>query len=176
MPDDGLVLRGVAAGYFGAPVVRKLDLTVAPGEIVALLGPNGAGKTTTLRAVSGLIPTLAGSIYFDGQPLKGRQAHRISRLGTLQVPESRGLFSQLTVAENLRLGRQRGLDVVGSAVAHFPELERLLNRRAGLLSGGEQQMLSVGRALALRPRVLLVDELSLGLAPVVVERLVTRDS
>ena len=166
-----LELDGLTVGYDSAAVIRNLDLVVAPGEVVALLGANGAGKTTTLRAVSGLVRPLEGTIRFEGDDLSRVSAHARARLGIAHVPESRGLFFGLTVADHLRLGyRGERLDAA-VAYRYFPALEPLGNRRCGLLSGGEQQMLAVGRALARHPKLLLLDELSLGLAPIIVERL-----
>ena len=173
-----LEVRGLAAGYSGVPVIRDVDLTVAPGEVVALLGPNGAGKTTTLLAISGLVARLGGWVSILGSPVRvtrdGTPARpwRIARAGLAHVPEDRSLFFDLTVAETLRLARRRrGGDAVGSVLELFPALAGIRDRRVGLLSGGEQQMLALARALVREPRVLLVDEMSLGLAPVVVERL-----
>ena len=166
-----LELEGLTVGYDGAPVVRGLDLEVGLGEIVALLGANGAGKTTTLRAVSGLVHPLAGAVGFGGADLRKVSPSGRARLGIAHVPDSRGLFFGLTVAEHLRLGyRGERLDAA-VAYRYFPALDPLRDRRCGLLSGGEQQMLAVGRALARRPTLLLLDELSLGLAPVIVESL-----
>ena len=163
-----LELEGLTVGYDGAPVVRGLDLEVGQGEIVALLGANGAGKTTTLRAVSGLAHPLAGVVRFGGADLRKVSPSGRARLGIAHVPDSRGLFFGLTVAEHLRLGyRGERLDAA-VAYRYFPALDPLRDRRCGLLSGGEQQMLAVGRALARRPTLLLLDELSLGLAPVIV--------
>jgi len=173
--DVLLSVRDLSVGYDGAPVVRGVSIEVDAGEVVALLGANGAGKTTTLSAISGLLPIIAGSITLLGAPVDDRAPYKNARRGVAHVSEDRSLFSDLTVRENLRLGlsgnkseRAEGFE---SAVAHFPELERLMDRQAGLLSGGEQQMLAVARALASAPRLLLVDEMSLGLAPIIVERL-----
>jgi branched-chain amino acid transport system ATP-binding protein len=166
-----LEIQDLDAGYGGVAVVRDLDLTVEPGEVVALLGPNGAGKTTTLMTAAGMLAPLAGDVAVLGEPTIGIPAHRIARRGLAFVPEDRSLFFGLTVAENLRLGTHRGRIDLNDVLAWFPELEVLLDRRAGLLSGGEQQMLTMGRAIASQPKLLLVDELSLGLAPVVVDRL-----
>ena len=171
MSAPALELEGLTVGYDGAPVVRGLDLEVGRGEIVALLGANGAGKTTTLRAVSGLAHPLAGVVRFGGADLRKVSPSGRARLGIAHVPDSRGLFFGLTVAEHLRLGyRGERLDAA-VAYRYFPALDPLRDRRCGLLSGGEQQMLAVGRALARRPTLLLLDELSLGLAPVIVESL-----
>jgi len=182
-PSDGavpggdvvLALRHLEAGYGGLAVVRDLSLQVHAGEVVALLGPNGAGKTTTLLTISALLPALGGEIDVLGAAVTRRtRPHRLARRGVAHVPEDRSLFSQLTVRENVAVGRSRRDDVLAldQVLEYFPALSPLLDRRAGLLSGGEQQMLALARALARRPRLLLVDEMSLGLAPVIVERLV----
>jgi branched-chain amino acid transport system ATP-binding protein len=166
-----LAVDGLHAGYLGIPAVRNLSLNVAAGEVVALLGPNGAGKTTTLSTIAGLLPSIAGYITFAGEEITGTPAYRLARQGVALVPEDRALFYELTVRENLRLARgQRSLPR-DELLSMLPELEKCLGRKAGVLSGGEQQMLAVGRALISRPRLLLVDEMSLGLAPVIVERL-----
>jgi branched-chain amino acid transport system ATP-binding protein len=166
-----LDVTGLHAGYHGVAVVRGLDLHVDEGEVVSLLGPNGAGKTTTLLTISGLLPSIAGDIRVLDDGVRSRSAHRVARRGLGHVLEDRGLFFALTTRENLRLGRRRGKADIARALSWFPALEPLLDRRAGLLSGGEQQMLALARALVSEPRLLLVDELSLGLAPIVVERL-----
>jgi branched-chain amino acid transport system ATP-binding protein len=174
-----LEVDGLAAGYDGVAVVHDLDIVVEPGELVALLGANGAGKTTTLMAVSGLLPHLSGEVRFLGRPVGARRrarlraAARLARDGLAHVPEDRALFYDLTVAEHLRLGRQHGGPVMDDdeVATRFPALGPLRDRRAGLLSGGEQQMLALARALVGRPRLLLVDELTLGLAPIVVQQL-----
>jgi branched-chain amino acid transport system ATP-binding protein len=167
-----LELRDLGVGYVGVPVVRGVNLHVDPGEIVALLGPNGAGKTTTLMAVSGLLPALSGHIEVLGAPVSTRQPHRNARRGLAHVPEDRALFPGLSTLQNVQLGDRTRRGAAKAAMARFPELERLRSRAAGLLSGGEQQMLALARALASHPRLLLVDELSLGLAPIIAERLV----
>ena len=158
--------QGLSAGYDGHAVVRDLSLEVRPGEIVAILGPNGAGKTTTLLTLSGELPPVAGVLEVDGRVAR-QPLHRRAAKGLAFVTEERSVFMGLSVADNLRLGRCEA----GQAVQLFPELAPLMKRTAGLLSGGEQQMLTLARALARRPRVLLADELSLGLAPMVVTRL-----
>ena len=174
-PGHALVLKELSAGYRGVPVVRELNLEVRPGEVVALLGPNGAGKTTTLETIAGLNRPISGTVDLSGQTISGVPAHLLARRGLALVPEGRALFPGLTVREHLRLAGGRGRRV-GShedeLLEMLPELRKCLGRKAGLLSGGEQQMLAVGRALVTRPRLLLVDEMSLGLAPVIVERLI----
>ncbi len=158
--------RGLTVGYGRVTIVRDLDLQVAAGEVVALLGRNGAGKTTTLLAIAGALAPRAGTVAVLGRERPHRLGDR-ARQGLALIGDDRAIFPGLTAAENLRLGRgprARALDL-------FPELEPLLGTRAGLLSGGQQQMLGLALALAAEPRVLLVDELSLGLAPVIVGRL-----
>ena len=169
MAEPVLALDGLTAGYDGAAVIRDLDLDVAAGEVVALLGPNGAGKTTTLRTVSGLVKPLAGRVLVGGRDLARTSPSARARLGIAHVPEGRGLFFGLTVAEHFRLASRGERVDAALAYEYFPKLEELQGRRVGLLSGGEQQMLAVGRALARAPKLLLLDELSLGLAPVIVE-------
>ena len=171
MSGTVLAIEHLTAGYEDAAVLRDLDLTVEKGEVVALLGANGAGKTTTLRAISGIVHPMHGRIELDGQDLAGTSISARARMGIAHVPEDRGVFFGLTVEEHFRLGsRGERLDEE-TAYRHFPALAELRDRRCGLLSGGEQQMLAVGRALARHPRLLLLDELSLGLAPLIVERL-----
>jgi branched-chain amino acid transport system ATP-binding protein len=161
-----LAAIGLDAGYGDAAVVRNLDLHVHAGEIVALLGPNGAGKSTTLLTLAGELPPLAGEVAWYGEPTT-EPLHKRAARGLAFVPEDRSVLMSMSVRDNLLLGRGG----VEGAVEVFPELGGLLDRRAGLLSGGEQQMLTLGRAIATEPKVLHVDELSLGLAPLVVERL-----
>jgi branched-chain amino acid transport system ATP-binding protein len=185
-----LVVRELSAGYRGVPVVRELNLEVRPGEVVALLGPNGAGKTTTLETIAGLNHPISGSVELSGEKIGGTPAYLLAGRGLALVPEGRALFPGLTVREHLRLaggrggrGAPGGRDGRGGRsrracsredelLEMLPELRKCLGRKAGLLSGGEQQMLAVGRALVTRPRLLLVDEMSLGLAPVIVDRLI----
>ncbi|MFD3497994.1 ABC transporter ATP-binding protein [Streptomyces sp. NPDC058676] len=160
-----IATRALSAGYGSQPVVRDLDIEVRPGEVVALLGPNGAGKTTTLRALSGSLAPMHGEVRWLGEP--GRAPlHRRARQGLAYVGE-RAVFTRLDTADNLRVGRVK----TQQALELFPELEKRLKTGAGMLSGGEQQMLSLARALCRAPKLLLADELSLGLAPLVVDRL-----
>jgi branched-chain amino acid transport system ATP-binding protein len=161
----------MSSGYHDVAVVRDLNLVVDEGEVVVLLGPNGAGKTTSLLAASGLNAILQGDINVLGKSVKRRRPHRIARDGLAHVPEDRSLFFQLTVHENLRLAAPKGAKEFADVLGYFPALEALMDRKAGLLSGGEQQMLAVARALLTKPKLLMVDEMSLGLAPIVVERL-----
>ncbi|MFM7270516.1 MAG: ABC transporter ATP-binding protein [Actinomycetes bacterium] len=178
-----LVARGLDAGYDGVAVVHGLDLVVDAGEVVALLGANGAGKSTTLLTVAGLLPPIAGTLLVLDEVVhdeggRGRHVRRSAltrtwkraRRGVALVPEDRGLFPGLTVREHLRLVPTRRADAP-DPFELFPPLAPLRDRRAGLLSGGEQQMLALARALATAPRLLMVDEMSLGLAPIIVERL-----
>ncbi len=170
-----LSIRGLSAGYRGVPVVRGIDLEVGEGEVVALLGANGAGKTTTLLTVSGIVDVIEGSVEVLGSPTSSKAPHRVANRGVAHVAEDRSLFFDLTVKENLSLGgKARGKERKAAnemALEYFPALAPLLGRRAGLLSGGEQQMLAMARALASKPRLLMVDEMSLGLAPIIVERM-----
>jgi branched-chain amino acid transport system ATP-binding protein len=161
-----LETRGLSTGYAGQPVVHDLDLVVNPGEVVCLLGPNGAGKTTTMLCLSGELPPLGGEVLFDGQPTRA-PLHRRARNGMSYVTEERSVFKAMSLRDNLRVA---GVDAT-QALDLFPELEKRMAVRGGLLSGGEQQMLTLARALTRAPRLLLADELSLGLAPIVVDRL-----
>ena len=164
-----LELEAVTLTYDGVAAVRNLSLSLHPGEVLALLGPNGAGKSSTLNACAGFLAPSAGEIRFDGQSIAGRSAQVLSRRGVRHVPEGRGVFHGLTVDEHFRLAG-RGADTE-QALRYFPKLVELGGRRAGLLSGGEQQMLALATALLQAPRLLLIDELSLGLAPIIVESL-----
>jgi branched-chain amino acid transport system ATP-binding protein len=171
-----LEVRGLHAYYGQIEALHGLDFTLEEGGIVALLGANGAGKTTTLRALCGMIRT-AGEIRFDGKSIAGRATEDIVRLGIAHVPEARGTFVRMSVEENLQLGAmsRRGRAEIARDIeqvyGHFPRLKERRNQQAGTLSGGEQQMLAVGRALMLRPRLMLLDEPSFGLAPLIVEEL-----
>jgi branched-chain amino acid transport system ATP-binding protein len=168
-----LELRGLTAGYGELAVVRSLDLHVSEGEIVGLFGPNGAGKTTTLLTACGLLPALAGEVRVCGRMLDARHPSEAARRGVSLVPEDRALFFDLTVRENLRVGSHGGRRQIARVLELFPELVPLTSRKAGLLSGGQQQMLAIARDLVAEPRLLVVDEMSLGLAPVIVQRLLT---
>ncbi len=170
-----LTIENLNTGYAGVPVVRELNIHLDKGEVVALLGPNGAGKTTTLLTISGIIPLLSGNVTVLGEQVDSKNPHNNARLGLAHVAEDRSLFFNLTVKENLQLGlrgdkdsQQEGLE---KALELLPALRPLMDRRSGLLSGGEQQMLAMARALVSKPKLLLVDEMSLGLAPIIVEQL-----
>ncbi|CAN5533244.1 ABC transporter ATP-binding protein [soil metagenome] len=172
MPEPLLRAEALTAGYNGVPAIRDLDLEVAPGEVVSLLGPNGAGKTTTLLALVGLVPLMSGSVTAVGAPVNPRRPHLVARRGMMLVPDDRGLFHALTVRDHLRLARRRPSAVREQVIfERFPALAALESRKAGLLSGGEQQMLAIAGALLAEPRLLLVDEMSLGLAPKIVQEM-----
>jgi branched-chain amino acid transport system ATP-binding protein len=163
-----LSASGVSSGYAGQPVVHEIDIEVHAGEVVLLLGPNGAGKTTTMLTLSGELPPLAGEVTLNGAPTSA-PLHRRARDGLGYVTEERSVFKSLSAYDNLRCGGVRAT----AAIELFPELEKCMRTRAGLLSGGEQQMLTLARALGRNPKVLLADELSLGLAPILVDRLLS---
>src|SRR5205823_1609483 len=172
-----LEVDGVTSGYGKVEILHDLSIGVPEGTVVALLGPNGAGKTTTLKVISGTLPVWDGQVRLDAERLDGRTAYDIARRGVILVPEGRGIFPGLEVRENLEIGVRAG-DNGESRKARmervletFPRLKERLSQRAGTLSGGEQQMLAVSRAFLGNPRVLLMDEISMGLAPRIVEQL-----
>jgi branched-chain amino acid transport system ATP-binding protein len=172
-----LEVTGLEVRYGSATAVKGISLEVAEGEVVAIIGPNGAGKTSTLRAITGLVPTAGGRVVFRGTDVSRWKAHRIVTLGLGHAPEGRRLFPQMSVMENLRMGayRRRVPSEIGRTIAQVEELfPRLAERRtqlAGTLSGGEQQMLAIGRALMAEPRLLVLDEPSFGLAPMIVREI-----
>ena len=174
---SGLAVAGLVVARGGKEVIRGVDLAIAPGRITALLGANGAGKSSLVLAIAGALPILAGSIAIDGKSIVGLRPEDVRRAGVAAVPEGHHVLGDLSVADNLRVaghrlpGRKRD-DGVESALATFPELRAKLDQRAGSLSGGQQQMVVLAQAIVDRPRYLLADELSFGLAPVIVARLV----
>jgi branched-chain amino acid transport system ATP-binding protein len=176
-----LEVDGVTSGYGKVEVLHDLSIGVPEGTVVALLGPNGAGKTTTLKVISGTLPVWEGSVHMEGKRIDGRSAYEIARSGVTLVPEGRGIFPGLNVRENLEIGVRAGgggngdgegrKDRLERVLETFPRLRERLSQRAGTLSGGEQQMLALSRAFLGNPRVLLMDEISMGLAPRIVEQL-----
>lgn len=166
--ESGLRVRGLVVARAGSTIVDGVDLSVPPGEVTVLLGPNGAGKTTLLEALSGRIPASRGTVHLSGRDILGSSRVARARLGLSHVEQGRTVFRDLTVEENLRVAARGDLD---DAYTLFPELAPRARVAAGALSGGEQQLLVLARAMLARPRVLLIDEMSLGLAPVVVQRL-----
>ena len=172
-----LALENLQVAYGGIRAVKGIDLEVREGELVCLIGANGAGKTTTLKAITGLVRCAGGRVRYDGAEISGLRVHEIARRGLALVPEGRGIFAQLTIDENLAMGAYARKDAASVAsdiertFTHFPRLKERRTQVAGTLSGGEQQMLAIGRALMMRPRLLLLDEPSMGLAPLMVERI-----
>ena len=173
--SEGLAVEGLVVRFGGVTAVRGVDLTVARGASVGIVGANGAGKSTVLKAVGGLVRPAAGSVTWDGRRLDGRTPHELARRGVVFVPEGRAVFASLTVLENLwsavfarRGGNVRVRQAIDEVLDLFPVLAGRAGQRAGSLSGGEQQMLAIGRALAMDPELLVIDELSLGLAPRVI--------
>ena len=180
MPEALLAVKGLKIAYGGINAVKGIDLEVGAGELVALIGANGAGKTTTLKALSGLLKPAAGSVHYDGQDVTGKPAFELAQRGLALVPEGRGVFARLTVEENLAMGayirdaRKEGAAIAADrdhAYTTFPRLAERRKQLAGTLSGGEQQMLAIARALMCKPRLLLLDEPSMGLAPLVVQKI-----
>ena len=173
-----LQLRGLRGGYGRVEVLRGIDVDVQHGEIVALLGSNGAGKSTLNNIVSGVVPASAGTVFFDGQDITNRHYREVVKAGLIQVPEGRKVFPNLSVLENLELGsftraRARRASNLERVFAIFPRLKERLTQKAGTMSGGEQQMLAIGRGLMAEPRLLILDEPSLGLSPLLVEEMFT---
>lgn len=172
MFETVLEAKNLTSGYGGVPAVKNLDLTVAAGEVISVLGPNGAGKTTTLLTIAGLLPAISGSVTALGEPVNHKKPYVMARRGMRLVPDDRGLFSAMTVREHLRLTRRRRDRSREKLVFDkFPALAALQSRKVGLMSGGEQQMVALGGALLAEPKVLMVDEMSLGLAPMVVKHM-----
>ena len=173
MAPEALLVSDLAAGYSGVRALHGVSLEVRAGEIVALVGANGAGKSTLLKCIAGLIAPSRGEVRFEGRPLTGLRAHEVVRRGVACVPEGRRLFGRLSVLENLLLGAhsREAPDALDEVLATFPILRERAPQLAGTLSGGEQQMLAIARALMSRPRLLLLDEPSLGIAPRIVARI-----
>ena len=175
MTDALLSVEGISVRYASVQALFNVSLNVPPGSVVAVLGANGAGKSTLARTVSGLVPSFAGKVTFDGQDITKWHPHKIRRAGLVHIPEGRGIFPGLSVQENIRMAVRRvgSTDQRRSAAAHayelFPALSNRRTQRAGTLSGGEQQMLALARALAVPPRLIIADEMSLGLAPLIVD-------
>ena len=176
MPTPLLELKRLEVAYGGIHAVKGIDLEVGQGELVCLIGANGAGKTTTLKGICGLLPIKAGTIFYDGANVTGKPAFQLVRRGLAMVPEGRGVFGALTIEENLAMGAYIRSDKEGiksdiERVYHlFPRLKERSRQTAGTMSGGEQQMLAMGRAMMSRPRLLLLDEPSMGLAPLMVQK------
>jgi len=169
-----LEVRGLRVSYGGVQALRDVSMVVPEGSVVAVLGPNGAGKSTTLRTISGLIRAQEGRIWVQGQRIERKPAYRIARMGVVHVPEGRGIFPSLTVRENLEMAEAavtEATDPIAEGIELFPALATRLRQLAGSLSGGEQQMLALARALMAQPKLLMVDEISMGLAPLIVAQL-----
>lgn len=176
MSDVVLELKQVQVAYGGIKAVKGIDLEVRQGEWVSLVGANGAGKTTTLKAITGLLPVADGEVKLMGQPIKGQGAWDLVAKGLVMVPEGRGTFTRMTIMENLQMGAYLRKDAevqadIDKVFALFPRLKERAKQLAGTMSGGEQQMLAMGRALMARPKVLLLDEPSMGLSPIMVDKI-----
>ncbi|GAC1418016.1 MAG: ABC transporter ATP-binding protein [Candidatus Velthaea sp.] len=171
MSDPLLAVNGLHTSYGKINILRDVSLTVGAGEVVALLGLNGAGKTTTIRSILGLTPPRSGSIRYEGREIAGLPAYKVARLGVGYVPEGRRMFKELTTLENLQLAEngRTGHWTIARVFEHLPKLAELRDRKSGRLSGGEQEMLAIGRALVSNPQLLLIDEPSQGLAPLIVD-------
>ncbi len=179
MLNELLRVEGLSSGYHRVPVLSDVSFHIREGEMVAIIGPNGAGKTTLLKTISGLLPPTSGRIFFNGREISGQPPHVINRLGIAHVPEGGRLFPNMTVMENLLMGAYGNRDVLKTGILDelfelFPRLKERRNQLARTLSGGERQMLAIARGMASRPRLLLLDEPSLGLAPVLVEAIYDR--
>ncbi|MBW8835873.1 MAG: ABC transporter ATP-binding protein, partial [Burkholderia sp.] len=172
-----LKIKGLQVNYGGIQAVKGIDLEVAQGELVTLIGANGAGKTTTMKAITGLKPYAAGDIEYMGQSIKGVPPHELLKRGLAMVPEGRGIFARMSIVENMQMGAYLRTDTDGIKAdvdrmfGFFPRLKERATQYAGTLSGGEQQMLAMGRALMAAPKILLLDEPSMGLAPILVEQI-----
>jgi branched-chain amino acid transport system ATP-binding protein len=183
MSETLLKVSGLKVAYGGIQAVKGVDFEVREGELVSLIGSNGAGKTTTMKAITGLLPFAGGDIHYLGQSIRGRGAWDLVKQGLAMVPEGRGVFTRMTITENLQMGAHIRRDKAGIAqdmervFATFPRLKERKDQLAGTMSGGEQQMLAMGRALMSRPKVLLMDEPSMGLSPIMVDKIfeVVRD-
>jgi branched-chain amino acid transport system ATP-binding protein len=183
MSETLLKVGGLKVAYGGIQAVKGVDFEVREGELVSLIGSNGAGKTTTMKAITGLLPFAGGDIHYLGQSIRGRGAWDLVKQGLAMVPEGRGVFTRMTITENLQMGAHIRTDKAGIAqdmervFATFPRLKERKDQLAGTMSGGEQQMLAMGRALMSRPKVLLMDEPSMGLSPIMVDKIfeVVRD-
>ena len=183
MSETLLKVGGLKVAYGGIQAVKGVDFEVREGELVSLIGSNGAGKTTTMKAITGLLPFAGGDIHYLGQSIRGRGAWELVKQGLAMVPEGRGVFTRMTITENLQMGAHIRKDKAGIAqdmervFTTFPRLKERKDQLAGTMSGGEQQMLAMGRALMSRPKVLLMDEPSMGLSPIMVDKIfeVVRD-
>jgi branched-chain amino acid transport system ATP-binding protein len=177
MSETLLKVSGLKVAYGGIQAVKGVDFEVHEGELVSLIGSNGAGKTTTMKAITGLLPINFGDIHYLGQSIRGRGAWDLVKLGLAMVPEGRGVFTRMTITENLQMGAHIRSDKAGIAAdmdkvfGIFPRLKERKDQLAGTMSGGEQQMLAMGRALMSRPKVLLLDEPSMGLSPIMVDKI-----